>query len=82
MIDDEGEETIELTGFQDFDKSNMQCAICEELKDKEFEIIFDDGKGMIDGDYNDENDVNPLIGPEIEKDVLKILVRFIKLNYP
>jgi len=52
IAEDDGEENITISNFQ-YEDCSLQCATTNQLKDKEFELIFDDERGS-DGDSEDD----------------------------
>ena len=53
LLDDEGEEIISISDFQ-YEDCSLQCATTNQLKDKEFELIFED-----DYDSGDDSSNGP-----------------------
>ena len=63
LVEDNGDEIVEVCGFEDEDYK-LECAICDDLKDKEFELVYEDES---DDDDDETDDVKPDL--PIEKEV-------------
>jgi len=65
IVDDDGKHEVEISSFAYIDCS-LRCCYMENLKDQEFEIIFDD-----ESDFDDDEEV-PIDNPVLEKEIINV----------